>query len=98
MTITREDLINAIAADLNIVDGMSTTNAAIAAIGAIEALGFAIVPRVPSDMMYFEAGGGLGEEMKRNPGARLGDCFYAQWQAAIAGSPLYRDEVRKEGE
>ncbi len=94
MTITRKDLINAIAADLNIVDGMSTTNAAIAAIGAIEALGFVIVPRVPDSDMYLRAGMHMGEEMKRNPVARLGDCFKAQWDGAIAGSPLYRDMVK----
>jgi hypothetical protein len=32
----------------------------------------------------------MGEEMKRNPGARLGDYFRAHWDGAIAGSPLYR--------
>lgn len=95
MTITSEDLINAIAADLNIVDGMSTTNAAIAAIGAIEALGFVIVPRVPSDMMYLHAGMSMGEAWKAAPGLRLGDMFKAQWDGAIAGSPLYRDEVKE---
>jgi len=87
MTITREDLINAIAADLNIVDGMSTTNAAIAAIGAVEALGFVIVPRVPD------------EEMRRRAKATFGAVvttasavvFKAQWDGAIAGSPLYRE-------
>lgn len=87
MTITREDLIDAIAADLNIVDGMSTTNAAIAAIGAIEALGFVIVPRVPD------------EEMRRLAKATFGSVvttasevvFTAQWASAIAGSPLYRE-------
>jgi hypothetical protein len=53
---TRDDLIQAIAADLNIADGMSTTNAAISAIGTIEALGFVIVPRVPDSEMYLRAG------------------------------------------
>jgi len=98
MNITRENLINAIAADLNIVDGMSTTNAAIAAIGAIEALGFVIVPRVPDSMMYLHVGMSMGEARKADPGLRLGDMFKAQWDGAIAGSPLYRDGVRKEGE
>lgn len=87
MTITREDLITAIAADLNIVDGMSSTNAAIAAIAAVEALGFVIVPRVPD------------EEMRRLVKATFGAVvttasevvFNAQWASAIAGSPLYRE-------
>jgi hypothetical protein len=87
---TRDDLIQAIAADLNIADGMSTTNAAISAIGTIEALGFVIVPRVPDSEMYLRAGMHMREEMKRNPGARLGDYFRAHWDGAIAGSPLYR--------
>lgn len=92
MTITREDLIDAIAADLNIVDGMSTTNAAIAAIRAIEALGFVIVPREWT------------VEMQRDfnsVGARLIICtssgsveaswdVQGGWNLAIAGSPLYR--------
>jgi hypothetical protein len=89
---SREDLIQAIAADLNIIDGISATNAAISAIGTIEALGFVIVPRVPDSEMYLRAGMHMGEERKRNPGARPGDCFKAQWDGAIAGSPLYRDE------
>jgi hypothetical protein len=90
---TREDIIQAIAGDINIIDGMSTTNAAISALATIEGLGFVIVPRVPDSDMYLRAGMHMGEELKRNPGARLGDCFKAQWDGAIAASPLYRDEV-----
>lgn len=80
MTITREDLIQAIASDLNIVDGMSTTNAAIAAIGAIEALGFVIVPRVPDAAMLVAVAEATGRGL-----------YKAQWDGAIAGSPLYRE-------
>jgi hypothetical protein len=46
---TREDIIQAIAGDIDIIDGMSTTNAAISALGTIEGLGFVIVPRVTDD-------------------------------------------------
>ncbi len=91
---TRDDLITAIAADLDTQGGMSTTDDAVSAIGTIEALGFVIVPRVPDSDMYLRAGMHMGEEVKRNPDARLGDCFKAQWDGAIAGSPLYRDGVK----
>ena len=87
MTITREDLIDAIAADLNIVDGMSTTNAAIAAIGAIEALGFVIVPREWTPEM-------TNSVLDRSPYLRNGKIVEAVWDGAIAGSPLYRDGVK----
>lgn len=90
---TREDMIQAIAADLNIVDGMSTANAAISAIGTIEALGFVIVPREPDSNMYLRAGMHLGQAMKEQTGMRPGDVFRVNWDGAIAGSPLYRDEV-----
>lgn len=94
---TRDDLFQAIAADLaaaDVIDCMSAPNAAISAIATIEGLGLAIVPKAPTSDMYLRAGMHLGEEMKRNPGARLGDCFKAQWDGAIAASPLYRDEVK----
>jgi hypothetical protein len=90
---TREDIIQAIAGDIDIIDGMSTTNAAISALATIEGLGFVIVPRVPDSDMYLRAEMHMGEEVKRNPGARLGDRFKAQWDGAIAASPLYRDDV-----
>jgi hypothetical protein len=84
MNITRENLINAIAADLNIVDGMSTTNAAIAAIGAIEALGFVIVPReITADMAV--------EICNRMMATRANEFCAALWDSGIAGSPLYRE-------
>lgn len=86
MTITREDLIDAIAADLNIVDGMSTTNAVIAAIGAIEALGFVIVPRVPDEEMINHT---LVGSLHRG-GIEAGEkADIYRWM--IAGSPLYRE-------
>lgn len=90
---TREDIIQAIAADLNIVDGMSTTNAAISAIGTIEALGFVIVPRVPDRDMCQRAGIVLGEAVMASTGMHARDMFKVQWDGAIAASPLYRDEV-----
>jgi len=93
MTITREDLIDAIAADLNIVDGMSTTNAAIAAIAAIEALGFVIVPRkltVEMQQRFNSA------DVRLIINVRGGDLeaswdIQAGWNLTIAGSPLYRE-------
>lgn len=94
---TRDDLITAIANDLTIEGGMSATDAALSAIATIEALGLVIVPRVPDSDMYLRAGMHMGEEMKRNRAARPGDCFKAQWDGAIAGSPLYRDGVKGEG-
>jgi len=93
MPITREDLINAIAADLNIVDGMSTTNAAIAAIGAIEALGFVIVPRVPDEEMINHT---IVSSMHRSSIEPREKADIYRWM--IAGSPLYRDGVKGEGE
>ena len=84
MTITREDLVDAIAADLNIVDGMSTTNAAIAAIGAIEALGFVIVPREWTPEM-------TNSVLNRHEVFLSGKYVQTIWDGAIAGSPLYRE-------
>lgn len=84
MDITREDLIQAIASDL---EGRTGTDAAIAAIGAIEALGFVIVPRVPTMYMRARADTHLIMNMTADP-------FEAQWDGAISGSPLYQDGAK----
>jgi len=94
---TREDLIQAIAADIEILDcSTRPKDCAISAIGTIEALGFVIVPRVPDIDMHLRAGMHMGKAMKDDPGLRLGDCFKAQWDGAIAASPLYRAEPEGE--
>lgn len=91
---TREDLIAAIAADLNILDGMSTTNAAISAIATIEALGFVIVPRVADDLMRAHSTAHMQVLYRRFTDPSLPNLYKAQWDGAIAGSPLYRDGVK----
>jgi len=75
---TREDLIQAIADNLNL-DCMSAADAALAALTTIEALGFVIVPRVPDDEMIDP----------RWPSLQAAEKL--AFQRIIAGSPLYRD-------
>lgn len=91
---TRDDLITAIATNLTTeggIDGMSAPNAAISAIATIEALGFVIVPRVADDLMRTYSTAHMQVLYRRFTDPSLPDLYKAQWDGAIAGSPLYRE-------
>lgn len=83
---TRDDLITAIAADINSsFDHLTGREAAISAIATIEALGFVIVPRVP-DAKMIKMYADLPDVA-----ARTIERMFAE---LIAASPLYRDMVK----
>lgn len=97
---TREELLQAIADSLReqrLAIGSYADAAALSAVASIEALGFVILPRVPDSDMYLRAGMHLGEAVTGNPGMRMGDMFKAQWDGAVAASPLYRVGMGEDG-
>jgi hypothetical protein len=96
---TRDELLDAISDNIwrSDIDDLNhdPKRAALEALTTIEGLGFVIVPRVPDSDMYLRAGRSYGEALKCHGHMRPGDAFKAQWDGAIAGSPLYRDELNQ---
>lgn len=87
---TREELLQAIADSLReqrLAVGSYGDAAALSAVASIEALGFVIVPRVLDDEMIRAGDAAWLAASDSNPPSQ------AEWDGAIAASPLYRVEM-----